>query len=147
MRIVNFLNEFIWALYCFLDFTERDLYWWMQIVNIPSKLAPILCKHTCICKYQHVSDQLIQKCQKMYQISKNINRFPYYTTNLYWYNAGPRRGPALSIQIVNFLIEFVRALYCFLHFTEFSQKYPCQNQCKPFLKCQQTWIQVPLKLG
>jgi hypothetical protein len=61
---------------------------------------------------------------------------------------------ALSIQIVNFLIEFVGALYCFLHFTEFSQKYPCQFQCKPFLKCQQTCIipfinsiQVPLKLG
>ena len=34
------------------------------------------------------------------------------------------RGPALSIQIVNFLIEFVGALYCFLHFTEFFQKYP-----------------------
>jgi hypothetical protein len=31
---------------------------------------------------------------------------------------------SLSIQIVNFLIEFVGALYCFLHFTEFFQKYP-----------------------
>ena len=27
MQIVNFLIEFLWALYCFLDFTERDLHW------------------------------------------------------------------------------------------------------------------------
>ena len=44
MQIVNFLIEFLWALYCFLDFTERDLHWYnasprrglalsMQIVN------------------------------------------------------------------------------------------------------------------
>ena len=26
-QIVNFLIEFLWALYCFLDFTERDLHW------------------------------------------------------------------------------------------------------------------------
>ena len=56
-------------------------------------------------------------------------------------NFGLRRArPALSIQIVNFLIEFVKALYCSLHFTEFPQKYPCKFQCKPFLKCQQTCI-------
>ena len=36
----------------------------------------------------------------------------------YWYNASPRRGLALSMQIVNFLIEFLWALYCFLDFTE-----------------------------
>ena len=39
----------------------------------------------------------------------------------YWYNAGPRRGPALSIQIVNFLIEFVGALYCFCILQNFSK--------------------------
>ena len=34
-----------------------------------------------------------------------------------------RRGPAFSIQIVNFLIELVGALHCFLHLTEFSHNY------------------------
>ena len=27
MQIVNFLIEFLFALYCFMDFTERDLHW------------------------------------------------------------------------------------------------------------------------
>ena len=72
---------FVWALYRLLDFTERDLYWSIQTFNFPSKLAPILCKETCICKYQPVSDQLIKKLSKMSEISKNISLFPYITTS------------------------------------------------------------------
>ena len=76
---------------------------------------------------------LFHSCS-VYSIKQNfLNYFAHdWKQEWYWYNAGPRRGPALSIQIVNFLIEFFEALYCFLHFTEFPKKYPCQFQCKPF---------------
>ena len=52
---------------------------------------------------------------------------------LYWYNASPRRGLALSMQIVNFLIEFLWALYCFLDFKE--RDLHCYNAVSPKGTC------------
>ena len=52
-------------------------------------------------------------CQFFQKVGTN-----FMQTYLHWYNASPRRRLALSMQIVNFLIEFLWALYCFLDFTE-----------------------------
>ena len=62
---------------------------------------------------------------------------------LYWYNASPRRGLALSMQIVNFIIEFLCIVFWIL------QKGTCIGKCifsifpavTHQLKCKQTCIE------
>ena len=57
-------------------------------------------------------------CFETTELGNDKGMSTHHCTAAHWYNASPRRGLALSMQIVNFLIEFLWALYCFLDFTE-----------------------------
>ena len=123
MQIVNFLIEFLWALYCFwilqkgtcigtMRVPEGDLhcqcklsifslssfgpcivFWILQkgtcigkcIFSIfPAVTHQLKCKQTCIEKCRPRHKISMKKWLKIHQISKNVNLFPYITTNLHW---------------------------------------------------------------
>ena len=128
------------------NYSEWNIYFFLALIAYLSSLMSkivILCKKFSLDRlncFWNSKGKILFNCDfsleidKFYIISSFLHPFLLHIATMQC----PRRGPALSIQIVNFLIEFVGALYCFLHFTEFSQNYPWQFQCKPFLKCQQT---------
>ena len=74
---------------------------WYYIILILSKTTNGF-QGNCICCHIYA---MISKTSKRYtaKVSKYEKK--------YWYNASPRRGLALSMQIVNFLIEFLCALF------------------------------------